>query len=85
MWYTPSYWWHRFPCLGNLCDAWDKSEKSQKSSEAVVASENKKIKTVEKSDKPGSIPVTNISNKSTQIEKIWNKYSQRQHRCLWFV
>ena len=56
------------PPQKNNTDKGDKSEKSQKSSEAVVASKNKKINTVEKSDKPGSIPVTNIYNKSNQIE-----------------
>ena len=22
LWYSPSYWWHRVPCLGNLHDTW---------------------------------------------------------------
>ena len=53
----------------NSIDTFKKTEKSQTSQKAVVTSKNKKNETVEKADKSGSIPVTNIYNINTQIEK----------------
>ena len=50
-------------------DTVEKTKKSQKYQESVATSKNKKNDTFYKADKSRSIAVTNIYNKSTQIEK----------------
>ena len=60
-------------------DKVDKAEKPQKPPEAVFTSKNKKNYTVDKVDKPRSIPITNISNKTTQIKKSSEIYIHRDN------
>ena len=68
---------HILPPQKNKIDTIGKTEKSQKSQEAVVTSKNKKNYTFYNAAKSISIPVTNISNKRTQLEKnLRNIYSQ---------
>ena len=59
---------HLLPTTKKKIDTETKTKKSQTSSETVVTSKNNKNDTVDKIDKSRSIPVTNISNKITQIE-----------------
>ena len=50
-------------------DIVNKTDKSQPSPETIDTSKNNKNYTVDRADKSRSIPVTNLSNKITQIEK----------------
>ena len=60
----------------------DRTEKSQTFPEKVDTSKNNKNETVYKADKSKSIPITNLSNKRTQIEKTSEINIHREIRML---